>query len=97
MHKHKLSNKQQANTEKCVDFGLNNCAAYAVAPTTPTATLAANLKGEGFIHVSSGIRDKADIASLKYGFQNPIALIELHGRLVHTLHTFNEIISDHSL
>jgi hypothetical protein len=55
-----------------------------VTPTTATATatLAANLRGEGFIHVSSGIRDRGDVASLKYGFQNPIALVELHHRSV---------------
>jgi hypothetical protein len=70
----------QANTEKCADFGLNNCADYSVAPLSLTATPAASLRGEGFIHVSSGIRDRADIASSKYGYLNPIALVELHNR-----------------
>jgi hypothetical protein len=63
-----------------------------VTPTTvtATATVAANLRGEGFIQVSSGVRNRGDVASLKYGFQNPIALVELHHRSVQSVYVVTQ-------
>lgn len=69
----------EANTERCIDIegGCPNTVTPKAGPATPAARLA----GEGFIHVSSGIRGTGDLDANVFDWANPIAVIELHGRL----------------
>ena len=51
-----------------------------IVPTIEVASDAADLIGEGFIRVHTGIMGVGDLDPTLYSWSNPIAYIQLHGR-----------------